>query len=96
MIRELYQQTLREISLNVTSGEIDSLRKKNITKSGCRVYDSGYLGIAGILGQPDEKTWAQAKANLTGKFPAPGVRKPGNSAKYPTADKWSQRPFWLK
>jgi PmbA protein len=81
MIRELYQQTLREISLNVTSGEIDSLRKKNITKSGCRVYDSGYLGIAGILGQPDEKTWAQAKANLTRKIPCPWGAETGKQRK---------------
>lgn len=70
-MQELYQQTLREISLNVTSGEIDSLRKKNITKSGCRVYDGGCLGIAGTLGQPDAKTWAQAKANLSRKIPCP-------------------------
>lgn len=39
MVKELYQTVLRETSLNVTNGEIDSVRKKSITKSGCRVYD---------------------------------------------------------
>ena len=39
MIKELYQQTVREVSLNVSAGRVDSLRRKNITKSGCRVYD---------------------------------------------------------
>lgn len=46
MVKELYQTILRETSLNVTSGEIDSIRKKSITKSGCRVYDGSYLGVS--------------------------------------------------
>ena len=32
MVKELYQTILRETSLNVTSGEIDSIRKKSITR----------------------------------------------------------------
>ena len=52
MIKELYQQTVREVSLNVSAGRVDSLRRKNITKSGCRVYDNGYIGVAGCLGLP--------------------------------------------
>lgn len=71
MVKELYQTTLREVSLNVTSGEIDSLRKKNITKSGCRVYDGGHVGIAGTLGQPTEETWKHARANLSRKLSCP-------------------------
>lgn len=71
MTRELYQEHINEISLNVTSGEIDSIRKKNITKSGCRVYRDGYIGIAGALGEPQEADWAQAEQNLSRQIPYP-------------------------
>ena len=56
MIRELYQQITHEVCLNVTVGKVDSVRKKNITKSGCRVYEDGCIGVAGCLGQPTEET----------------------------------------
>ena len=71
MVKELYQTILRETSLNVTSGEIDSIRKKSITKSGCRVYRDGFLGIAGTLGEPTANVWAQAEANLARQIPCP-------------------------
>ena len=71
MVKELYQTVLRETSLNVTNGEIDSVRKKSITKSGCRVYDGGFLGVAGTLGEPTAESWAQAEANLARKIPCP-------------------------
>lgn len=71
MTRELYQEYINEISLNVTSGEIDSIRKKNITKSGCRVYRDGYIGIAGTLGEPQEADWARAAQNLSRQIPYP-------------------------
>lgn len=61
MIKELYQQTVREVSLSVSAGRVESLRKKNVTKSGCRVYDNGYIGVAGCLGQPTADTWAAAE-----------------------------------
>lgn len=71
MIKELYQTVLRETSLNVTNGEIDALRKRNIVKSGCRVYDRGLIGVAGTLGAPTEETWAQAEANLSREISCP-------------------------
>ena len=70
MIKELYQQTVREVCLNVSAGRVDSLRKKNITKSGCRVYDNGYIGVAGCLGQPTADTWAAAEQALERKVEA--------------------------
>lgn len=69
MIKELYQQTVREVSLNVSAGRVDSLRRKNITKSGCRVYENGYLGVAGCLGQPTADTWAAAERALARQVP---------------------------
>ena len=69
MIKELYQQTVREVSLSVSAGRVDSLRRKRITKSGCRVYENGYLGVAGCLGQPTADTWAAAERALARQGP---------------------------
>lgn len=71
MIKELYQKTLRETSLNITNGVIDSVRKKNIRKSGCRVYKDGFIGVAGTFGEPDAKTWAEAEEKLKDRIPYP-------------------------
>ena len=75
MIKELYQQTVREVSLNVSAGRVESLRKKNVTKSGCRVYDNGYIGVAGCLGQPTADTWAAAeRASLSASLVVVSLR----------------------
>lgn len=76
MVKELYQTVLRETSLNVTNGEIDSVRKKSITKSGCRVYDGGFLGVAGTLGEPTAESWARRRPIWRARSPAPGGRRP--------------------
>ncbi len=70
-MRELYQRTIRETSLNITRWTIDSIRKKTITKSGCRIYRDGFIGVAGTLGAPDDSTWAEAEANLSEQIPYP-------------------------
>lgn len=68
MIKELYKSHLREIKANVTANSIDSIRKKDILKSGCRVYDGKYFGVAGVMGEPTAETWAQAERNLSLKL----------------------------
>ncbi|MEA4890657.1 MAG: metallopeptidase TldD-related protein [Clostridiaceae bacterium] len=70
-MKELYQETVRETALNITRWEIDSIRKKNITKSGCRYYRDGFIGVAGTLGRPTENTWQEAEANLAERAPYP-------------------------
>ncbi len=72
MVKELYQYITREVCLNVNVGRVDSVRKKDITKSGCRVYEDGYIGVAGCLGQPTEETWNEAIRALERKIPSPG------------------------
>jgi len=69
VIRELYQHTLRETSLNITNSAIDSVMKKTIRKSGCRVYSDGFIGVAGTFGDPGEKTWAEAEERLKNRIP---------------------------
>ncbi|HPP31181.1 MAG TPA: metallopeptidase TldD-related protein [Soehngenia sp.] len=54
MIKEKYITNVKEISLNVSQSRIDSVRNKNITKTGLRVYDNGYIGYAGAIGNYDE------------------------------------------
>ena len=72
MIKELYQLITREVCLNVNVGKVDSVRKKDITKSGCRVYEGGYIGVAGCLGQPTEETWNEEIRALERKVPSVG------------------------
>lgn len=71
MVKELYQFKSCEIALNVTNGAVDSVRKKNITKSGCRVYENGCIGICGTLGEATEETWRKAEAALQTGVPYP-------------------------
>lgn len=71
MVKELYQIKLRETALNVTNSMVDSVRKKNITKTACRVYSDGCIGIAGILGEPTDATWEKAEAALSAGVPYP-------------------------
>ena len=71
MIRELYQIRKKEICLNITNGVVDSVRKKNVTESGCRVYHNGCIGIAGVLGEPTEETWRKAVNALEAQVPYP-------------------------
>lgn len=69
MIKELYQFKIKETALNVTQTSIDSIRKKNITKSGCRVYKDGFIGVAGTFGEATDETWERAIKNLELKIP---------------------------
>ncbi len=71
MLKELYQIKKKEITLNITNGEIDSVRKKNLTKSGCRVYENGCIGVAGVLGEPTQETWEKAERALALGIPYP-------------------------
>ncbi|MBE6051052.1 MAG: hypothetical protein E7214_10485 [Clostridium sp.] len=69
MVKELYVIKEKEISLNVTQSKIDSIKKKEVTKSGCRIYKDGYIGIAGTLGEATSDTWKKAEENLKNKVP---------------------------
>ena len=73
MVKELYQIRTREISLNITNGEIDAVRRKNLVKSGCRVYENGCIGVAGTLGEPTEETWQAAQQALSAEIPYPDM-----------------------
>ena len=55
MEKEFIRETEHTITLNVTSGQIDSYRELEKTTGTVRVYDNGCIGVAGCLGEPDEE-----------------------------------------
>lgn len=71
MIKESYQYIVRQTSVSVSQSKVEAVMKKNITKSGCRMYDGGFIGVAGTLGNASGETWAEAKANLDSRIPYP-------------------------
>ena len=77
MLKELYRFETIETALNVTQGVIDSVRRKQIVKSGCRVYDGGCIGIAGTLGEATQETWDRAVESLSRQVPYPYAPETG-------------------
>ena len=72
MIKEKYVSNEKEITINVVQTEIKSIRKKDITKTGLRIYDNGYIGIAGTVGKVDESELEKrAIENLKLQIPYP-------------------------
>lgn len=59
MTKETYTQHIQELSLNLVQTEIDSVRKKDILKTGVRVYDEGKIGIAGAIGEGEQDVLLQ-------------------------------------
>ena len=55
MEKEFIRETQHSVTLNVTAGKIDSFRELEKTNGTVRVYDRGCIGVAGCLGEPDEK-----------------------------------------
>lgn len=78
MVKEKYVVQTREINLSVTNGEITTVINKNITKSACRVYENGCIGVAGKLGGADEELMEQAVKNLKLGIPYPAEATAGS------------------
>ena len=64
MEKEFIKNIQRSVTLNVTAGKIDSFRELERTTGTVRVYEGGCIGVAGCLGEPDEKSLTE-KADLT-------------------------------
>ncbi|MDW7659564.1 MAG: hypothetical protein SCM11_20540, partial [Bacillota bacterium] len=79
MIKEKYQVDVAETSFSVVMSRLDSIRKKNVTRTGYRVYQDGLIGIYGQLGQSREDPWTKAIENL------------GNRVAYPFAPVQNQQ-----
>ena len=72
MIKEKMITQQKEISINVVQTEIESIRKKDIKRTGLRLIKDNCIGIAGKIGQCDEKDLeAKAEKALEMKLPYP-------------------------
>lgn len=78
MIKEKYTERIREISLNITQSMVDSIRQKDIKKTGLRVYENGNIGCAGAIGDYDEEE-LEKKAISSLEYKIPYNSKPGEN-----------------
>lgn len=80
-MKEKYIIKTEEYSFNIVQGTLESVRCKNIVKTGYRVYENGFIGVSGILGEADdEEGYKQASENLKLQIPYPyapaqGIKK---------------------
>jgi PmbA protein len=51
MTKEIYIENNKEFSVKVVNTAIDSIREKEIKKTGLRIYKDGLIGISGTLGE---------------------------------------------
>ena len=54
MTTETYAKRIRQTSLSIAQSRITSVREKDIAKTGIRVFDGGYIGTAGAIGDFNE------------------------------------------
>lgn len=74
MKKEFIVDRSSSVTLNVTAGRIDSYRKKEETTATVRVYRDGKIGVAGMLGEPDETALTgKAEAALALGIPYPAA-----------------------
>ena len=56
MEKEFIKKIKNKITLNVTDGKIDSFREQEEETNTVRVYENGFIGVAGCLGSIDEES----------------------------------------
>ena len=72
MEKEFIKEIENSVTLNVTAGKIDSFRQIERTTGTVRVYENGFVGVAGCLGEPnEEELTAKAKEALAFAIPYP-------------------------
>ncbi len=49
-MKELYSIRTTQTSINVSGSRIESVRGKDITKTGLRIYEGGFIGVSGAIG----------------------------------------------
>ena len=72
MEKEFIKKTEQSVTLNVTAGKIDSFREIEKTTGTVRVYENGFIGVAGCIGEPNEAELTEkAKEALAFGIPYP-------------------------
>jgi PmbA protein len=77
---ETYARRINQTSLSIVQTRIESVREKDITKTGFRVFDGEHIGTSGAIGvyDPDELRTSAQSALTSGirySFPPSGPRK---------------------
>lgn len=54
MIKEKYTDRYQETTLNIVQSRVESVRKKDIVKTGLRLYRDGNIGVSGAIGSYSE------------------------------------------
>lgn len=52
-MKEFYSINSKQTSLNIAGSVVESVREKNILKTGLRVYEDGFIGVSGAIGDFD-------------------------------------------
>jgi PmbA protein len=55
MIKERYLTHYVENAIKIVQTQVSSIRKKDIKKTSVRLYDGKCMGVAGALGDENEK-----------------------------------------
>ena len=70
MTTETFKIRSKKTSLSVMNNTISAISKSDTEKTGLRIYDNGYIGVAGAIGKYDENQLAdRAKHMLNFKIP---------------------------
>ena len=70
MEKEIIKDNEKVLSVSISASRVDSIKISDITKTGMRVYENGYIGVSGALGDIDENELAKKAAeNLENKIP---------------------------
>lgn len=78
MEKEILKDNEKVLSVSISASKVDSIKISDITKTGMRVYDNGYIGVSGAVGDTDEDKLAKkAEESLENKIPYPFEITPG-------------------
>jgi PmbA protein len=53
VMKEIYSINHKQTSINISGSKIESVREKNILKTGLRIYKDGFIGVSGAIGKFD-------------------------------------------
>lgn len=59
MNKEKTMRKITETTVNIVQTRVESIRKKDITRTGLRLYKDGYIGVAGAIGSYREQDLEQ-------------------------------------
>lgn len=78
MKKEWIKLTTRETAIKVRNTKVEAIRSKNLVKKGVRVFEGGYIGISGSIGDtPNALLEKQAEDNLAVQIEYPYALETG-------------------